>query len=69
MDPVVSIVLVQQMAVTALKLIAPLVEAEEHEPGAASEASGMSSGGSTELLTDSWVVSYPFAVTESGGES
>ena len=49
MDPVVSIVLEQRKAVTALKLIAPLVEAEEYEPDAASEATGMSSGGSTEV--------------------
>ena len=48
LDPVVSIVVVQRRAVTALKLIAPLVEAEECEPDAASEATGMSSGGSTE---------------------
>ena len=33
---------------TARKLIAPRVEAEEHVPDAASEATGMSSGGSIE---------------------
>ena len=48
MDPVVLIELVQRKAVTALKLIAPLVEAEEYEPDAASEATGKSSGESTE---------------------
>ena len=56
MDPVVSIVLVQRKAVTALKLIAPLVEAEEYEPDAASEATGMSSGESVEMCPASEAV-------------
>ena len=46
-DPVVSTVFVQRKA--ARKLIAPLVEAEEHVPDAASEATEKSSGGSIEV--------------------
>ena len=47
--PVVLTVLVRRKAVTALKMTAPLVEAEEHLLDAASEATGMSSSGSIEM--------------------
>ena len=42
MDPVALTELVQRRAVTALKLIVPLVEVVEHEPDEASEATGRS---------------------------
>ena len=41
--------LVQLKAVTAQKMIAPHAEAEEHVLDAASEATGLSSGGSIEV--------------------
>ena len=56
MDPVVFIELVQRKAVTALKLIAPLVEVVECEPDAASEATGRSSGESIEACPASAAV-------------